>query len=89
MAKSTHRLLITYDLQEPNSTEEDYADLYEALDGLRAKRIQESVWVVQTSLTPSELMADLQDHFHLTDRILIVRMNGFRSRNGEARISLT
>jgi len=43
MEKESPRLLIAYDLQKPNRTEEEYGELYTALESLGAKRIQESV----------------------------------------------
>jgi hypothetical protein len=38
--------IISYDLRKPDF---DYDDLYTQLDNLGAKRIQESVWGVNTS----------------------------------------
>ena len=81
------RLLISYDLRKPNNSEKDYAALYDALDSMRAKRIQESVWVVRTDLDAMDLFAQVESHFYPRDRLLVAHMGGFRNRMGISKIS--
>jgi CRISPR-associated endonuclease Cas2 len=74
-----YRLLISYDLQWPNASEDDYGELYKALAEIGARRIQESVWAVRSEKTPNELFKRLHRHLHAGDRLLVARISSFRS----------
>ena len=80
--QKTHRLLIAYDLIEPNAREDDYADLYKTLKKMKAKRIQESVWALRTDLNATDAFTQLQGHLHGKDRLLVTRIGDFLSRGG-------
>ena len=69
-----HRLLISYDLLEPNRTEADCNNLYADLESLGAKRIQNSVWVVRTELSLASMLGNLQTHFGATDKLFIAQI---------------
>ena len=82
-----HRLLISYDLLEPKRTEKDYKALYAALEALGAKPVQNSVWVVRSDADALDVFERLQGHFGREDRLLVVRIDGFRSRGEINKIS--
>ena len=82
MEKESPRLLIAYDLQKPNRTEEEYGELYTALESLGAKRIQESVWVVRTDESVAAMSHKLQRYIHLKDRLLVTCIGDFTSHKG-------
>jgi CRISPR-associated endonuclease Cas2 len=77
-----HRLLISYDLRWPTSSEEDYEELYKALAKIGAERIQESVWAVRTSKASHEIFEQLSHHIHAGDRLLVARIGGFKNVGG-------
>ena len=81
------RLLISYDLLEPKRTEKDYKALYASLKSLGAKPIQNSVWVVRSDEDAFDVFGELQRYFYPTDRLLVVRIDGFRSRGEINKIS--
>ncbi len=81
------RLLISYDLLEPRRTEKDYEGLYAELKSLGAKPIQNSVWVVRTDTEAFDVFEQLQRYFYPSDRLLVIRTDGFRSRGEINKIS--
>jgi hypothetical protein len=76
------RLLISYDLLEPNRTQANRKSLYAALDSLGAVQIQDSVWAVRTEMSVAYVIANLQGHFGPTDRLLVAKISDFLSRRG-------
>jgi len=76
------RLLISYDLRKPNYDEEDYQALYSALKKMHAKRIQESVWAVQTNANPTSVFDRLSPLMHENDRLLVARIGAFKNFQG-------
>ncbi len=86
--KKSHRFLIAYDLLAPNVKEDDYSDLYDALEDMDAQRIQKSVWVVRTELNATQVFGQLQNHIHRYDRLLVTRIGDFMSRRGINKIKL-
>jgi CRISPR associated protein Cas2 len=81
------KFLVSYDLRKPNYTEQDYENLWDALKGLRAKRIQDSVWGLQTELNAKALIAKLQPHIHARDRLLVANISDWNSIQGINRIA--
>ena len=62
--------IVSYDLRKPDF---DYQPLYDALAVLKAKRIQKSVWGVNSSSTPKIIFEYLWQHLHSThDRIFVI-----------------
>ena len=80
------RILITYDLRKSRRTEEEYSDLYTALESMGAKRIQESVWVARTDRTAPAILRKLQGCIGKNDRLWVVKFTEFISRKGINRI---
>ena len=61
--------LISYDLMAPGK---DYDGLYEALEGIGAKRVLRSVWVVRWSNTSAKQVRDwVKKHTDSDDRLLV------------------
>jgi len=80
------RFVISYDLRKPNYTEADYQDLYDELDTLDAKHIQDSVWAVKSTSSASEIFEALWRHMHKKDRLLVVgTTTDFKNVNGITR----
>jgi len=75
------RLLISYELLEPNRTVANCKELYAELDSLGAKRIQDSLWTVQTELDINSVLRKLQGYFGSTDRLFIACISESMSRN--------
>jgi len=69
--------LIAYDLRKP---EFDYTGLYSKLEELGAKRVQESVWMLQSTETAKDLRNQLKDYFHKKDRLLVAVVASWSSR---------
>ena len=62
--------LISYDLRKPDY---DYQPLYDALDAIKAKHVQDSVWGVRTSSSAAEVFDYLWQHMHNEkDRLFVV-----------------
>ena len=76
------RLLISYDLLEPNRTKADRDALYAELNSLGAVQIQNAVWAVRTEKSVPHLLADLQGYFGPKDRFLVAHAVETLSRNG-------
>lgn len=76
------RLLISYDLLEPNRTQSHHKALYDKLNTLGAVQIQDSVWAIRTEMSVEHLLAELQGHFSPTDRLLIAHSVETMSRRG-------
>jgi len=78
------RLLISYELLEPNRTIANRNSLYAELNSLGAVQIQDSLWVVCTEMSIPHLLANLQGHFSRKDRLLVAKINGsdYLSRSG-------
>ena len=77
--------LISYDLREP---EFDYKTLYLALYAIEAKRIQDSVWGVNTRSSAKVVFDYLWRHMHNEkDRLFVVTFD--HVEYDEARNSIT
>lgn len=62
--------LISYDLRKPDY---DYQPLYDALDVIGAKHVQDSVWGVDTTDSVAEVFDYLWQHMHnQKDRLFVV-----------------
>lgn len=74
--------IISYDLRKPDF---DYEDLYTQLDNLGAKRIQKSVWGVDTVATAAEVFNSLWNKMHSEkDRLFVIpfdKTDEFKSQN--------
>jgi hypothetical protein len=78
------RYLISYDLRKPDR---DYSPLYDELNSLGAKRIQESVWAVRSTLGPGDIFDKLWPHMeNARDRLLVARVGAFRNASGINRL---
>lgn len=64
-------LLITYDLKK---VEKDYQSLYESIKlcGTQWWHYLDSVWLIQTNLTPQDCYDRLRDNIDNNDRLLII-----------------
>lgn len=73
-------VLITYDLQ---ASEKDYTSLHEAIKNCGSKwwHYMESVWLVNTDLSPNECFERLRENFGSEDRCLVIDVTS-RSRQG-------
>jgi CRISPR/Cas system-associated endoribonuclease Cas2 len=66
--------LVSYDLLKPDH---DYKPLYAELGNLNATRVQESVWVLCSDRSASDILKSLWMHLHSKkDRLLVAQMNG-------------
>ena len=62
--------IISYDLRKPDF---DYKPLYDALDTFKAKRIQDSVWGINTASSANVVYKYLRQHIHNEeDRLFVV-----------------
>lgn len=62
--------IISYDLRKPDF---DYEPLYEALDEVEAKHIQDSVWGVRTDSEAKVVFDYLWQHMHNEeDRLFVI-----------------
>jgi len=67
------RFVITYDLRKPDQKEDDYKKLYDELDSLKAKHIQDSVWAVTSTSNADTIFKALRAHMDpARDRLLVV-----------------
>ncbi len=66
------RFLITYDLRKPG---QDYQPLWDALGGLGAVRLLESVWYVSGNYTSLQLRDYLWKFMDANDLLLVVRFD--------------
>jgi hypothetical protein len=61
--------VICYDLRKPDY---DYQPVYDELNSLSAKHIQDSVWAVKSDKSAKELFELLWPHFHNEkDRLMV------------------
>jgi hypothetical protein len=78
------RYVISYDLRKPNYTDADYQELYDELDSIGAKHIQDSVWAVRNDASAKDIFNVLWAHMHqVRDRLLVVETtDNFNNING-------
>jgi hypothetical protein len=77
--------LISYDLRKPDF---DYEPLYEALNKIKAKHIQDSVWGIDTTSSAEVVYDYLWQHMHnARDRLFVVTFN--KEQNYKANNSIT
>ena len=61
---------VCYDLDRPGR---NYPNLWNALDSLGAKRVQDSVWLItRGSGTAKDLAANLRKHIDGNDRLVVI-----------------
>ncbi len=82
MASTSPRLLISYELLEPNRTKTDYERLCFALVSIGAVQVQDSAWTLSTDLSVADVLAIVQGNFGSNDRILVCGVRDIVSRNG-------
>lgn len=61
---------VSYDLDKPG---QNYQDLWDELESLGAKRVQDSVWVLRSDDTAEALFNILQRHIDKNDRLLVIK----------------
>ncbi|WP_395391443.1 hypothetical protein WBP07_12545 [Novosphingobium sp. BL-8A] len=62
--------IVAYDLVN-DKDEQDYQELWDALDGLDSVKIQLSLWFVSSDLSATGLHDQLKAHMHSDDRLFI------------------
>jgi CRISPR-associated endonuclease Cas2 len=67
------KFYVAYDLDKPG---QNYQNLWDELDSLGAQRVQDSVWVLKSDNTESEIRDTLKQHIDQNDRILVVKSGG-------------
>jgi len=76
--------VISYDLRKPDY---DYQPLYDALDKIKAKHIQDSVWGIRTSSNAETVFNYLWQHMHNEkDRLFVITFD--KEQNYQARNSI-
>lgn len=70
--------LISYDLEKPNASAEDYKPLISALEGQRAKRVLWSEWVL-TSTSSAQQVFDFFWQYRSSneDRLLVTQLSAW------------
>lgn len=80
--------IISYDLRKPDF---DYKPLYAALDTIKAKHIQDSVWGVSTTSAAAVVFDYLWQHMHNEkDRLFVVPFDAttdYKARNSMNRLA--
>jgi hypothetical protein len=77
--------IISYDLRKPDF---DYKPLYAALDKIKAKHIQDSVWGLNTTSDAEVVFKYLWQHMHNEkDRLFVITFN--KEENYQAQNSIT
>lgn len=77
--------IISYDLRKPDH---DYEPLYDELDSIGAKHIQDSVWAVRTTSNAEAVFDALWEHMHNEkDRLFVVTFD--KEENYKAKNSMT
>ncbi|MGA6984818.1 MAG: hypothetical protein WBZ01_02085 [Terriglobales bacterium] len=77
--------IVSYDLRKPDY---NYDPLYEALDKIEAKHIQDSVWGVNTSSTATDVFDYLRQFLHNEkDRLFVVPFD--KAKSYKAKNSIT
>ena len=79
------KFVISYDLRKPDYTEEDYQELYDELDSLGAKHIQDSVWALRSDSSAEEIFDRLWEYMHQKDRLLVAATGQFKNIHGITR----
>jgi 23S rRNA A2030 N6-methylase RlmJ len=70
--------IVTYDLESPHDTAEDYTRV---IDGLKSTyttwcHLEKSVWLVVTDQAASEVRDSLKRFLHNTDILFVARLSG-------------
>ena len=77
--------IISYDLRKPDF---DYKPLYAALDKVKAKHIQDSVWGINTTSDAEVVFKYLWQHMHSErDRLFVITFD--KEENYQAQNSIT
>jgi CRISPR/Cas system-associated endoribonuclease Cas2 len=64
---------IVYDLDKPG---QQYEDLWNELDSLGAKRLQDSLFALNSDSTKEEIYKAVHAHMDKNDRLLVVKSGG-------------
>jgi hypothetical protein len=70
--------IVAYDLKSPNDTPEDYTRMIAAIkeDFSSWCHIEQSVWVVDTTMTAAEVRDHLKTVLNINDVLFVARLNG-------------
>jgi len=69
--------VVAYDLVEPHDTSESYAAVIDTLRGFGTwAQIEQSVWLIDSSLSASDLRDKVFESMHKGDRLLVARLGG-------------
>jgi hypothetical protein len=70
--------LVTYDLESPNDTSEDYARVINALKALYPSwcHLEKSVWLVKTTQSATEVRDAVKVNLYPTDILFVARLSG-------------
>ena len=81
--------LISYDLRKPDF---DYQALYNELDSLKAKHVQDSVWGIRTDLSAQKVFDALWQHMNNEqDRLLVITFDStqnYQSKNAMTKLKV-
>jgi CRISPR/Cas system-associated endoribonuclease Cas2 len=67
------KFYVAYDLDKPG---QNYPELWNELESLGAKRVQDSVWVLASDSSSSDIRDTLQQYVDSNDRLLVVKSAG-------------
>jgi hypothetical protein len=76
--------LITYDLDSPG---QNYQPLWDALKRFGAKRALESVWVMRSAYSATQLRDALKSYIDDNDRLLVSSMNDWAAWRAMVKIN--
>jgi CRISPR-associated endonuclease Cas2 len=68
---------VAYDLDRPG---QKYQDLWDELESLGAKRVQDSVWALKSNEKTVDLRNTLRQHIDENDRLLVIKASFWASR---------
>ena len=75
---------VAYDLDKPG---QDYQDLWDELESLGAKRVQDSVWALRNNGSATSLRDTLKQHMDTNDRLLVIEEADWSSRRAMTEIN--
>ena len=70
--------LITYDLESPHDTSEDYARVINAIKTLYGSwcHLEKSVWLISTAQSASDIRDAVKPYLYSTDILFVSRLSG-------------
>ena len=75
---------VTYDLDKPG---QNYQNLWDEMKSLGSKRLQGSVWGMQSDRSTVDLRDLLKGHIDSNDRLLVIKNGGWAGWNSMANIN--